>query len=196
MNTTGQHGNILKCSVYIATSLDGYIATVDGEVDWLHTCGNLDADMGSEDMGFYAYINSVDCMIMGRKCMETISAMDLSPEQWVYGNMPIIVLSNTLKQPPENMQGKVEMYAGGIEDLLHILAKRGLKHAYIDGGATITSFINLKLINEMVITKAPILLGDGIALFGKIQGHVKLINAETKAYKNDFVQVKYDVTYL
>ena len=87
----------MKCSVYIATSADGYIATLDGGVDWLHTAGNLDAEMGDEDMGFSAFMSSVDCMVMGRKCMEMISNMNLTPEQWFYGDMPIIVLSNTIK---------------------------------------------------------------------------------------------------
>ncbi|MCL1048472.1 dihydrofolate reductase family protein [Shewanella abyssi] len=185
----------IKCSVYIATSADGYIATTDGGVDWLHTAGNTDADMGDEDMGFWAFMNSVDCMVMGRKCMEMISSMDLTPAQWVYGDMPIIVLSKTVKQPPENMLGKVEMYAGEIEALMQDFAARGLKHAYIDGGSTITSFLNLKLINQMIITKVPLLLGEGIPLFGKIDHVVKLTDAQSEAYVNDFVQVRYNVSY-
>ncbi len=186
----------MKCSVYIATSADGYIATLDGDVDWLHTAGNLDADMGSEDMGFQSFINSVDCMIMGRKCMEMISSMNLSPEQWPYGDIHIVVLSNTINEPPENLRGKVEMYSGNIQDLILTLEDRGLKHAYIDGGSTITSFLNLKLIDEMIITKAPLLLGEGIPLFGKINEVIKLTNAKTVAFKNEFIQVKYSVNYL
>ena len=88
----------MKCSVYIATSADGYIATVDGGVDWLHKAGNSAADMGNNpDMGFNAYLDSVDCMIMGRKCMEMVSGMNLTPEQWPYGDITIIVLSKTVK---------------------------------------------------------------------------------------------------
>jgi len=186
----------MKCSVYIATSVDGYIATPDGGVDWLHTAGNLQADMGSEDMGFQSFIDSVDCMIMGRKCMEMISSMNLTSEQWVYGDMRIVVLSNTVKEPPKNLRGKVEMYAGDIQDLILKLEHCGLKHAYIDGGSTITSFINLKLINEMTITKAPVLLGGGVPLFGKLNKRVKLENAKASAFPNDFIQLKYSVEYL
>lgn len=186
----------MKCSVYIATSADGYIATPDGGVDWLHTAGNLEADMGSEDMGFQSFMDSVDCMIMGRKCMEMISSMNLTSDQWFYGDMRIVVLSNTVKEPPVNLRGKVEMYSGDIQDLIIKLENCGLKHAYIDGGSTITSFINLKLINEMTITKAPILLGEGIPLFGKINKNVKLENAKASAFPNDFIQVKYSVNYL
>jgi dihydrofolate reductase len=186
----------MKCSVYIATSADGYIATPGGGVDWLHTAGNLEADMGSEDMGFQSFIDSVDCMIMGRKCMEIISSMNLASEQWVYGDMRIVVLSNTVKEPPENLRGKVEMYSGDIQDLILQLEGSGFKHAYIDGGSTITSFINRKLIDEMTITKAPVLLGEGIPLFGKINQSVKLENAKATAFPNEFIQVKYSVNYL
>jgi dihydrofolate reductase len=186
----------MKCSVYIATSADGYIATPDGSVDWLHTAGNLEADMGSEDMGFQSFMDSVDCMIMGRKCMEMISSMNLTSEQWVYGDVRIVVLSNTVREPPENLRGKVEIYSGDIQDLIFELEGSGFKHAYIDGGSTITSFINLKLIDEMTITKAPVLLGEGIPLFGKINQSVKLENAKAAAFPNEFIQVKYSVNYL
>jgi dihydrofolate reductase len=188
--------NNMKCSVYIATSADGYIALPDGGVDWLHTAGNSNADMGSEDMGFKSFMDSVDCMVMGRKCMEMISSMNLTPEQWPYGDMHIVVLSNTVKEPPENLKDKVEMYSGDIQDLVNTLETDGFMHAYIDGGATITSFINRKLINEMIITKAPVLLGEGIPLFGKIKRRIKLENSEVIAFPNDFVQVKYGVNYL
>jgi len=186
----------MKCSVYIATSVDGYIATSDGGVDWLHTAGNLEADMGSEDMGFQSFMDSVDCMIMGRKCMEMISNMNLTSDQWFYGDIRIVVLSNTVKEPPINLRGKVEMYSGDIQSLIVKLESCGLKHAYIDGGSTITSFINLELINEMTITKIPVLLGEGIPLFGKINKKVKLENAKASAFPNDFIQVKYSVNYL
>ena len=186
----------MKCSVYIATSADGYIATGDGGVDWLHTAGNLKAGMGSEDMGFKTFMDSVDCMIMGRKTMEMISNMNLTPEQWVYGDMRIVVLSNTVKEPPENLRGKIEMYSGDIKELMRKLESNGYKHAYIDGGSTITSFINLKLIDELIITKTPVLLGEGIPLFGKIKQRVKLENAEATAYQNEFIQIKYSVNYL
>ena len=186
----------MKCSVYIATSADGYIATPDGGVDWLHTAGKADADMSENaDMGFADFINSVDCMIMGRKCMQVISSFDIPAEQWPYRGIKIYALSNSLTEPPANLAGKVEMYSGDIKTLVNKLSEQGLQHAYIDGGATITSFINLKLINEMTITRAPVLLGDGIALFGKLDHSVKLEDAESIAFPNDFIQVKYRVNY-
>lgn len=186
----------MKCSVYIATSADGYIATLDGGVDWLHSAGKLDADMSKNpDMGFNDFIASVDCMIMGRKCMEVISSFNLTEEQWPYGDIKIYALSNSIKEPPKNLRGKVEMYGGGIATLINHLDSNGFKHAYIDGGATITAFINLQLIDEMIITKAPIILGEGIPLFGKINNSIKLVDAGAEAFANDFIQVKYNVRY-
>ena len=187
----------MKCSVFIATSVDGFIAKPDGSVDWLQAAGNSDADMGEHaDMGLNKYISSVDCMVMGRKCMDIISSMNLTPEQWFYGDMKIIVLSNTVKEAPDNLKDKVEMYSGDLNELISSLEKEGLNHAYIDGGTTIQAFINLQLIDEMTITRTPVLLGEGIPLFGKTGKDIKLEQAEAIAYPNDFIQVKYKVNYL
>jgi len=187
----------MKCSVYIATSADGFIATLEGSVDWLHTAGNQDADMSrNPDMGFNNFIESVDCMIMGRKCMEVISSFNLPPEQWPYGDTKIYALSHTMKEPPKNLLGKVEMYSGDISKLIKQLEADGFLHAYIDGGTTITSFINLQLINEIIITKAPIILGKGIPLFGEINKSIKLVNSKATAFPNDFIQEKFSVSYL
>ena len=185
----------MKCSVYIATSVDGFIAKKDGSVDWLHTAGNLDAQMGDEDMGFNAFMDSVDCMIMGRKCMQTIANMNLTAEQWPYGDTRIIVLSNTLTDAPKNMQNKAEMYSGDLNALLAQLQRDGLQHAYIDGGVTIQAFLNLQRINEMIITRAPVLLGEGIPLFGKTSKPFKLEKAQAICFANEFVQERYTLNY-
>ena len=187
----------MKCSVFIATSVDGMIARKNGSVEWLHTAGKVDADMGSQaDMGFNDYLASVDCMIMGRKCMEVVSNMNLTPEQWPYGNIRVVVLSNTLKNVPTNLEGKVELYSGNLKDLISQMESEGHSHAYVDGGTTIQGFLRLKLINEMTITRAPILLGEGIPLFGSIEQDIKLIESKATAFPNNFVQVRYKVSYL
>lgn len=186
----------MECSVFIATSVDGYIAESHGGLDWLHTAGNAQADMSDNpDMGFSAFMDSVDCMIIGRKTMEAISAMDLSPEDWPYDDAHIVVLSNTLKQPPKNLIGRVQMYCGGVPALIASLANQGYQHAYIDGGSVITLCLNLGLIQRMTITQAPVLLGEGIVLFGKITPAIKLENAQATAFANGFVQINYDVSY-
>ena len=105
-------------------------------------------------------------------------------------------MSRTVKEAPENMKGKVEMYSGDLETLIFNLKSEGYKHAYIDGGTTIQTFLHLKLINEMTITRAPILLGEGKPLFGKTCKDIKLEKAKAVAFPNDFIQVKYKVNYL
>ena len=187
----------MKCSVFIATSLDGFIAKLDGNVDWLHTAGNgKELPPDQADMGLNAFMSSVDCMIMGRKTMEIISNMNLSPEQWFYRDIKIIVLSNTLKEAPENLKNKVELYSGELNNLIYKLEHEGYQHAYIDGGKTNQEFMNLKLINEITITNAPVLLGEGIPLFGKFTSEIKLEKAQAITFPNDFVQVNYQVKYV
>lgn len=186
----------MKCSVFIATSVDGFIAKTNGSIDWLHTAGNSNADMGEQaDMGWAECLATHDCLIMGRNTMQVISDMNLTPERWPYGDMRIVVLSNTLKEAPENMKDKVEMYSGDLNVLMSKLEDEGHKSVYVDGGTTVQAFINLKLIDEITISRAPILLGEGIPLFGKIANDIKLEQAEATVFANDFIQVKYTVNY-
>lgn len=188
----------MKCSAFIAVSADGYIATLDGEVEWLESAGNPQAGDGEQlgSGGFEDYIASVDCVIMGRKSMEKISSFNLAPEQWPYGELRIFVLSKSVTAAPQNIADRVEMYSGEIPSLIDGLAAEGYEHAYIDGGRTITSFINHKLIGEVTITQAPILLGEGLPLFGKIAGQVRLSEAKATAFSNEFIQWKYNLNYV
>ena len=186
----------MKCSVYIASSVDGFIAREDGDIDWLESSGKQDVDMGEDaDMGFDAFISSVDCLIMGRNTLEKLSSFQLTPEQWPYGDTRIIALSRTVKEPPDNLKHRVEMYAGDVPELMAKLEHEGYRHAYIDGGKTIQSFLNLKLINEMTITLIPVLLGKGKPLFGPANQDIKLEEAEAVAFANDLVQLRYRVSY-
>ena len=186
----------MKCSAYIATSLDGYIATKDDNIDWLHAAGNgKQLKPENADMGFGKFLDSVDCIIMGRKCMEVIANMNLTEELWPYRNLKIIVLSNTLTKIPESLTGKIEYYSGNLLELTNSLEKNGFKHAYIDGGTTIQNFINLGLIEEITITRVPLLLGEGKPLFGKTSKNITLVNPSVSVFENDFVQLKYKVVY-
>lgn len=185
----------MKCSVFIATSVDGYIASKNGAVDWLYSCGDQTADMANQqDMGFNQFIASVDCMIMGRKCMEVIASMNLSEADWPYGNMPIYVLSNTLTVLPKHLPPQVTLYSGDIKSLTHQLSQQGFSHCYVDGGSTITQFLNLGLINQMTITQAPLLLGEGIHLFGSLLSPISLTALGAIHYPNGFIQLQYQVT--
>lgn len=186
----------MKCSAFIATSVDGFIARPDGNVDWLHSSGNQDVDMGNQaDMGFYDYLAEVDCLIMGRKTMEVIANMNLSDDQWPYGDMKIVVLSSSITEIPTSLRSNAMVFSGELKELMSTLESEGLKHAYIDGGSTIQQFIREGLMSEMTIARVPVLLGEGIPLFTTLGREVKLKDAETTAYPNDFVQVKYRLSY-
>ena len=193
----------MKCSVFIAPSVDGYIATEDGGVSWLESVGTplSEKDKATDLMKhfnntFSTFIQSVDCMIMGRKLMEVLSSFNLSSEQWPYTDTKIIVLSNTLKEAPENLKDKLEMYSGTIPDLMTRLENEGYKHAYVDGGKTITTFLDLELIDDMTLTQAPVLLGSGIPLFGKLSKQIELEDARATVFPNNFIEIKYKVKYL
>lgn len=185
----------MKCSAYIATSADGFIARPDGGIDWLESAGDPEAGMAKGYVDFPTYLGTVDCMIMGRKCMEKISSFNLQPDQWPYGERKIIVLSNTVTTPPDNLKHRVEMYSGDLDMLLHRLEAAGHKHAYVDGGTTIQAFINTRQLNEITVTQLPILIGEGVSLFGKTLRDVHLRDAQAVACPSDYLQYRYRIEY-
>ncbi len=186
----------MKCSAFIATSVDGYIATEDGDVSWLETSGKVNVDLGDQaDMGFGDFMAAVDCIVMGRKSMAKLSSFALSPEEWPYKGRPIYVLSRTLRQPTSGLHGEVCMYRGTVTKLAETLEAKGFTHAYIDGGEVITAFLNARLIDAMTITQAPILLGAGRPLFGTLCNTAQLRLVQSTSYANDFVQSHYEVVY-
>jgi len=176
----------MKISVYIATSLDGYIARPNGDIDWLMESDDSD---GKEDYGYKEFSDTVDCMVMGRNSMEMV----MSFPEWPYESKRVIVLSNRLKEAPSLLQDKVELYSGSLTELVTKLKNDGCKRLYIDGGKTIQSFINEELITDITITKIPILLGEGLSLFGKTKHDIKLKHIETKSYASGFVKSTYEV---
>jgi dihydrofolate reductase len=175
----------MKCSVFIATSLDGFIARSDGSIDWLLTA-HATAPPG-EDFGFHAFFASVDAMVMGRKTLE----QSLTFPEWHYGEKPIVVMSRAWKQLPASCPASVSLTDRSAAEVAAALRKGGTRHVYVDGGLTIQGFLAAGLIDEMTITTIPILLGDGIRLFGPLSGDVRLTLEATRAYSCGFVQSTY-----
>lgn len=147
-------------SVFIATSLDGYIADKNNEVDWLHAIPNPD----NLDMGFVQHMDSIDALVMGRNTLDLVLTLACD---WPYSK-PVFVLSNTLETVPEGYEGKVSLVKGDLIKLTETLTEQGYKNLYIDGGITIQNFLKADLIDEMIITTIPVLLGGGIPLFGEL----------------------------
>jgi dihydrofolate reductase len=179
--------NSPKVSVFIATSLDGFIARKDGRIDWLEKA-NSTLPPG-EDCGYQSFFDSIDTLVMGRKTFETV----LSFETWPYAEKRVVVLSTQLKQVPTHLTKTVSVLSLSPNKIIETLTTEGSRHIYLDGGRTIQSFLTANLVNEMTVTSIPVLLGEGISLFGKTTDDVSLNHIKTHAYPNGFVQTKYEV---
>ncbi|MBF0240835.1 MAG: dihydrofolate reductase [SAR324 cluster bacterium] len=176
----------MKASVYIATSLDGFIARNNGSLDWLPgSDGNHENN--SEDYGFQKFMDSVDVLVMGRKTYEMV----LSFGQWPYGTKRVVVLSKTLAQISETLPQTVELKSASPAELFQELRTSGAKHIYVDGGSTIQGFLRAGLIHEITITRVPVLIGSGIPLFGAIEKDLPLKHIETRSFDSGFVQSRY-----
>jgi dihydrofolate reductase len=177
----------ITCAVFIAASVDGFIARPDGDVDWLHGAEYSRPDAG--DFGYGAFMRLVDFLVMGSRTFEKVRSF--SP--WPYGKTPVIVLSSRNLTIPTTLQGKVRAEDLEPEELVSRLEAEGARRLYIDGGATIQRFLKAGLINELTITQIPILLGGGIPLFGSIGIELALQHERTRSYGNGFVQTTYQV---
>ena len=156
-------------------------------MDWLHRPEYTVPDVG--DYGYGEFIASVDTLVIGRNSFEKV----LSFSEWPYGEMPVVVLSSSGVSIPTRIQGTVTVEYGSPEEIVSMLEDRGRQHLYIDGGVTIQRFLRAGLIDEMTITRIPVLLGDGIPLFGAIGVEVQLKHIATNSYENGFVQNQYQV---
>lgn len=180
----------MKASVYIATSLDGFIARENGALDWLPGAdgGGGNGPAESEDYGYSAFMATVDAIVMGRHTYEAV----LGFGDWPY-EKPVVVLSSRQMDVPAILTQSVEAMAGSPQDVFDRLAERGFEHLYIDGGATIQRFLRARLIQRLIVTRVPVLLGSGIPLFGPLDGDIQLRHVETKSFVTGMVQSVYDV---
>jgi dihydrofolate reductase len=170
----------MKASVFIATSLDGFIARQDGGLDW------LPADC--EPHGYDEFIATVDAIVIGRKTYETVLAFDA----WPYSK-PVVVLSTKMAELKTPEGAVCELMAGAPRDIVTQLAQRGLQHLYVDGGVTIQGFLQAGLIQRLTITRIPVLLGSGIPLFGPLSRDIRLEHVATRWYPSGMVQSEYVV---
>lgn len=175
----------LRTTVYLAVSVDGYIADADGGVGWLDDVEPVD----DEDMGYGALIDSVDALVMGRKSYETVRGFDID---WPY-EIPVIVLSTGEVDIPEELTPSVRHVNATPEELALQLPAEGIAHAYIDGGDTIRRFLRAGLVDQMILTTVPILLGSGVSLFEGLGVSVPLLHESTTAFPNGLTQTTYTV---
>lgn len=172
----------MKISVFIATSLDGFIARPNGDIDWLPAGGG-------EPHGYDEFIASVDALVIGRKTFETVLAFPA----WPYADKRVVVLSSRPLDLSAVAGGVVEQMAGTPAEIVSRLAATGADHLYIDGGITIQRFLRAGLIERLIITRVPVLIGDGIPLFGPLPHDLRLRHVATRHFPSGLVQSEYHV---
>lgn len=177
------------CSVFIATSLDGFIARSNGSIDWLNEA-NKSVTPG-EDCGYGKFMADVDALVMGRKTFEQVITFDA----WPYGSMPVVILSRRGASLPSTLPPSVSVTNEKPSALVARLTERGAKKIYVDGGLAIQSFLAAGLIDDITITVIPVLLGTGKPLFGPLSADVSLEHEGTTAFEFGFVQTRYRVIH-
>jgi dihydrofolate reductase len=184
----------MTASIFIGASVDGFIARPNGDLDW------LPAD-GGEPHGYDEFMASVDALVLGRHTFEKV----LTFGAWPYGNKRVVVLSSRPVDVAAAVRGAggpggvggvgaiVEHMAGAPAEIVSRLAASGAHHLYIDGGITLQAFLRAGLIHRLIITRVPVLLGEGIPLFGSLPGDVRLTHIATRTFPSGLVQTEYQV---
>ncbi len=174
----------MKASVFVGTSVDGFIARPNGDLDWLPAGGG-------EPHGYDEFIATVDTIVIGRKTFETV----LGFETWPYGDKRVVVLgSERIDLSAAAARGAVvEQMGGHPATIVSGLAARGAHHLYVDGGITVQRFLQAGLIDRLVITRVPVLIGDGIPLFGSVPRDIRLRHIATRSYPSGLVQSEYEL---
>ncbi|MDR6960833.1 dihydrofolate reductase [Pseudomonas brassicacearum] len=169
--------------VFIATSLDGFIARPDGDIDWL-----LQRDDPTEDHGYSDFVADKDVVVMGRGSYEKVLTFDT----WFY-ERPVVVLSEQLagSPVPEALKGKVRFSNLSPRDVMEELTRQGVHRVYVDGGQVVQSFLRDGLVADMVITTVPVLIGSGRSLFGALQQDVELKLVSSRCFPSGLVQSAY-----
>ena len=171
----------MRQSVFCGISVDGFLARPNGALDF------LDAG-GQEPHGYEEFFSSIDVMVIGRKTFEVV----LTFGEWPYGSKPVVVLSSRHLDFSSVKGGVVEQMSGEPAEIVTQLKARGFKHAYIDGGITIQRFLAAGLIDRLVITRVPVLIGAGIPLFGPLPRDISLRHVATRCYNGGLVQSEYE----
>ena len=171
----------MKTTVYVGTSLDGFIARKDGDIDWLVKYQNKEVHDSYNE-----FISRIDAMVIGRGTYEKV----LSFPVWPY-EKKVFVLSTSLKQIPGTLNEKATLVAMKPAELLNYLSDKGFSNIYIDGGKVIQSFLREDLIDELIITKVPELIGTGIPLFGYLDNDLRFEHIKTNIYSDGLVKSQY-----
>ena len=171
--------------VFIATSLDGFIARPDGSLDWL-----ISRDSPEEDHGYDAFIAGMDAILMGRGTFEMAQRFPA----WPY-SLPVLVLSSQLAGRPlePDLRDRVTVLDLSPEAAMAELGRRGHRRIYVDGGQVVQSFLRAGLVHDLTITTAPVLIGQGRPLFGTLLADVPLVHLQTRTFPSGLVQTRWQI---
>jgi dihydrofolate reductase len=172
----------MMASVFIGTSVDGFIARPNDDLDFL-------PPGGGEPHGYNEFIASVDAIVIGRKTFEKVLTMG----PWPYGDKRVVVLSSRPLDLSKATGGTVEQMAGTPAEIVSQLAATGAHHLYIDGGITIQRFLRAGLIQRLIITRVPVLIGEGVPLFGALPHDIRLRHVATRHFPSGLVQSEYHI---
>jgi dihydrofolate reductase len=172
----------MTVSVFVGTSLDGFIARTNGDLDFL-------PPGGGEPHGYDEFIASVDAIVIGRKTFETV--LTLGP--WPYSKKRVVVLSSHPVDLSAATGAEVEQMAGPPAQIVAQLAATGAHHLYVDGGITVQQFLRAGLVQRLIITRVPVLIGAGIPLFGALPHDIQLRHVGTRQYASGLVSSEYQV---
>lgn len=172
----------MQASVFVGTSVDGFLARPNDDLDFL-------PEGGGEPHGYVEFMDSVDVLVIGRRTYDKVLGFAV----WPYGDKRVVVLSTHPLAPPPDPGAVVERMNGAPADIVAALRARGMRHAYIDGGITIQRFLRAGLIQRIVVTRVPVLIGAGIPLFGALDADVRLRHVATRQYPSGLVQSEYEI---
>lgn len=172
----------MAVSVFVGVSVDGFMARLNHDLDWL-------PEGGGEDHGFEAFLAGVDVVVMGRRTFKKVLTLD----PWPYGAKRVVVLSGRPLQLPSAVGRTVGQMAGSPAEIVARLAERGATNLYVDGGITIQRFLRAGLVDRLIITRVPVLIGEGIPLFSTLPHDIHLRHAATRSFPSGLVQSEYEV---
>jgi dihydrofolate reductase len=167
-------------SVFVGTSLDGFLARENGDLEWLTGVGDAIGDYGYDE--FFA---SVDAMVIGRKTLDIVSGFD----EWPYAGKRVLVMSRTL----HTVDAPETSVHADLDDVIATLNREGARRVYADGGQVIQLFLRAGLVGEITISRAPVLIGSGIPLFGPLEHDVHLAVKRMRELGAGFTQTVYEV---
>ena len=173
----------MTISVFVGTSVDGFIARPNGGLDFLPAGGG-------EPHGYEEFMASVDALVIGRNTFETVLKFD----PWPYGKKRVVVLSSRPVDLSAVRGGVVEQLAGTPAEIISKLAASGAHNLYVDGGITVQRFLHAGLVQRLIITRVPVLIGEGIPLFGRLGRDVQLRHIATQQYASGLVKSEYQVS--